>query len=383
MTILFLISSAGYYGAENMLVSLAGSLRALGHDCVLGILTNAQGTYRDLAEAARKQRLNVELIPCAGRFDWSAISRIRQLAKQYDVDVLHPQGYKSDFYAFASTFCDRRALVATSHNWPSRSVEMRAYAALDRQILTKFDRVVVVADQVRERLLRAGVAKHRTALILNGVNVARFTNSPATLRTELKLSGHIVGFVGRLVTEKGGTTLLQAAQQILKAMPDTTFVFVGDGPCRSEWEASATHMGIQSNVVFVGSRSDMPGVYASIDVMVLPSLVEAMPMCLLEAMASAKSIVATRVGAIPEMVDDGQTGLLVAPSDAGDLARAIVRVLDDRRLRARLGYNARISAIRNYSSEVMANNYIAVYESVLAVHGRAPRQPAATEASLV
>jgi glycosyltransferase involved in cell wall biosynthesis len=370
VTILFLISSEGYYGVENMLVSLAQQLDQQGCRTVVGVFRNSQNPHVEVAQQAERQGIAVEIIPCNGRWDWSVVSQIRRLVKKHDVDVLHPHGYKADLYAWAAAAGSRVALVATSHNWPSKALSMRAYAVVDRLALRSFDKVVVVSDAVAQILRRSGVANEKVELIPNGVDLARFRDVAPALRTETREGAEpIVGFVGRLVAEKGGVALLHAAQRVLAKRAKTKFVLVGEGPARQEWEALSRELGIDRQITFTGARNDMPEVYASFDAMVLPSEIEALPMCLLEAMAAGKPVIATRVGAIPRLIMNGTTGLLIEPGDVNGLTKAILRVLEDRDFARRLGEKGRERVAQHFSAEQMAKNYIGTYEQVLASRG--------------
>jgi glycosyltransferase involved in cell wall biosynthesis len=366
VTILFLISSEGYYGAENMVVTLAKALKASGCRCVIGVLQQPRSPRAEIVVQARNQGLEVEIIGCRGKWDRSTVEQIRVLARELHADILHPQGYKSDIYAYASARRLQCGLVATSHNWPSRLPRMRAYAALDRLVLRNFDRVVVMSDEVRGRLLRSGVAEARVCTIANGIDTDRFRAAKPVLREELAVTGPLIGFVGRLSPEKGGDTLLHAAERVLRAAPDASFVFVGDGPCRHSWARLAVELGIQERAVFTGARSDMPEVYASFDIMVLPSHVEAMPMCLLEAMAAGKAVVASAVGSVPKVVSPEATGLLVAPGDADQLADSILRLLQDYEFARSLGSAARDVVVKRHSAQVMAGKYRELYAQVSA-----------------
>ena len=244
---------------------------------------------------------------------------------------------------------------------------MRLYAALDRVALRGFDKVVVVSDAVADILRRWGVAPDKVSTIFNGVDIERFKEATPTLRHEIAPQDHsLVGFVGRLVPGKGGELLLRAAQKVLAVHRKTTFVLVGDGPSRRGWETLATELGIGQHVTFAGVRDDMPGVYASLDIVVLPSLIESMPMCLLEAMAAGKPVIATRVGAVPKLIIPEQTGLLFDSADVNGLATHILRLLEDPELACRLGQNGRAHASRHFSAEAMAKSYRGQYEKVLA-----------------
>ncbi len=375
-TVLFLISSEGYFGAENMLVNLASALSNLGCRCVVGVFCDSRFQHTEVGDRAKAQGLTVELVPCAGRFDSRAVKQIRRLIAEYDVDVLHTHGYKADLYGYFSQWSSRVALVATCHNWPSRALSMRAYALLDRLALRKFDRVVAISDPLFEILLRSGVEAGRVKMIANGVEIDRFRDAKPTLRDELALGDDaLVGFVGRLVPGKGGEALLRAAQQVLRIIPGTKFVFVGDGPSRHSWESLAKELGISDQVVFAGVRSDMPGVYSSFQLVALPSLCEAMPMCVLEAMAASKPVVATNVGAVPKVVDPGQTGLLVDPGDVDGLSDAIVRILRDRELACQMGKNGSIRASQSFSADAMARQY---RRSVSTSYRHSPGSPSTT-----
>jgi glycosyltransferase involved in cell wall biosynthesis len=246
---------------------------------------------------------------------------------------------------------------------------MQAYAALDRLVLRKFDSVAAASEPVAGVLKRWRVA---AAPMPNGVEVERFRRAAPILRNQLlQGSDRLVGFVGRLVDGKGGALLLESARAVLAAHPRTAFVFVGEGPCRQEWEALAARLDIARNVLFTGTRNDMPEVYASLDMLVLPSLDEALPMCLLEAMAAGRPVIATPVGSVPRVVLPGVTGLLVRPGDARGLGAAIVALLDDPERGRRLGEQARDHVVQHFSAEAMAAAYLGLYEQA---EGRMHRQ---------
>jgi glycosyltransferase involved in cell wall biosynthesis len=380
VNILQLISSEGYYGAESMLLALARTLPSLGCGSIVGVFRDARSHNGELETRAAQLGLQVEIVPCAGRWDWRTVGRIRKLLEANGVDVLHTHGYKADIYGYAAAWRKQVALVATCHNWPSRLLSMRAYAALDRLALRGFDRVATASGPVMETLQRWHVPGHKLKSIPNGVDMQPFRESVPSLRNELSSgSGRVVGFVGRLVPEKGGALLLTAAQAVLKAFPNTKFVFAGEGPARVEWEQSAARLGIASKVIFIGSRNDMPAVYASLDIVVLPSFNEAMPMCLLEALAAGKPVVATAVGAVPKVVVPGVTGLLCEPGDSDALSLAILRLLRDPELGRRLGNHGRAHVARHFAAEVVGRSYIGLYREALRHRCREMDAPAVWE----
>ena len=143
--------------------------------------------------------------------------------------------------------------------------------------------------------------------------------------------------MARLEPEKGHPTLLEAWSSVVAAVPNATLLVVGEGSRREALEAMAHELGVADRVVFTGRRDDVPAVTAALDVAVLPSYREALGLTILEAMALSRPIVASNVGGIPEMVEDGVTGLLVPPHDAEALAAAIIRLLRDHPLADTLG----------------------------------------------
>jgi glycosyltransferase involved in cell wall biosynthesis len=162
---------------------------------------------------------------------------------------------------------------------------------------------------------------------------------PEALRREVGAGAgeDVVGLIGRLELQKGVTYFLEAAVEISRARPGTRFVVVGDGPLRTSLEEEARRLGLAERVYFLGWRVDMMEVLRGIDVLVLSSLWEAFGIVNLEAMAWSKPVVATAVEGIPEVVEDGVTGLLVPPCDPHALARATLEILGDEELRARMG----------------------------------------------
>ena len=367
MRILHLISSSGYYGAENVLLLLARNLTSCGRKCVIGVFRDERDPHIEVAEHAKAHALETEIISCCGRADWNTVRQIRNIVHKRGFDVLHAHGYKTDLYAYAAARRSRAALVSTCHAWQGTEARMYAYAAIDRLVLRRFDRIAGVCDSISDTLTSWGVERSKVATIFNGIEVARFRNAKPEARASMRgTDRHLIGMIARLAPEKGGAILLQAAPSVLAAFPNTTFALIGGGPARREWEAMAARLGILDHVVFTGVRSDMPEVYASLDMVVLPSFNEGLPMCLLEAMAAGRPTIATPVGSVSKLVIPGRTGLLVPAGDVAGLAGAIAQLLRDPVKARRLGENARTHVTAFFSPERMARGYIRLYESALA-----------------
>ena len=366
MRILQLISSAGYYGAENVLVCLAESLRSSGHENVIGVFRNQHRPNTQVADRAQALALPTVIIPCRRRVDREAVAEIREYVKNNDIDLIHTHGYKSNIYGILAARAARIPIIATCHNWPASTLPLRLYSILDRVLLRKANHIVAVSENVRERLRRFAISPRKITVIQNGVDTRRFASGQPVLRHELNLGGRtIIGVVGRLSSEKGHKFLLRAAPRLIEEFSTIALVFIGSGPEQPALESLARELNLQDHVFFAGFRQDMPDVYASLDIFALPSLEEALPLTVLEAMAAGLPILASNVGDIGKIIVSGVSGLLVEPGSADELYGALAQLLRDSALRDALRANARATVNSSSSVQRMAAQYLELYESVL------------------
>lgn len=366
MRVLQLISSAGMYGAEHVVLTLAGGLTSLGHECTVGVFENLHCPNLEIAERAKDLRLPVVQILCKRRWDPRMIARVCKIVQMRKIDVVHAHGFKADVYCYAALRSTSIPIVSTCHNWIENGLALSLYGVLDRFVLRYFDAVAAVSPAVSLILRRSGVADAKIRLIDNGVDLSRFENAWPKLRAELGIgNASVIGFVGRLSPEKGLKHLLWAASSIFHEHRDATLVLVGDGPERGALQKLALELGISHRTHFIGQRSDMPEIYASFDVLVLPSLTEGLPLTLLEALASRRAVIASSVGAVPNVVAHATTGLLVRPGDVNGLSTSIKRLLHDTALRTRLGQEGYALVTRRYSSTAMTREYLAVYQEAI------------------
>jgi glycosyltransferase involved in cell wall biosynthesis len=366
MKIMHVVSSAGFYGVESMLVTLAGEHTRCGVTSIVAAFVDARSEHTEVLDVAQQIGLEVSAIQCRGRYDARASGEIHSICCRHRIDLLHTHGYKADFYGYRATSRSGLPVVSTAHNWPNTLPRMRVYAALDRFLLRSFDGVAAVSDTVADRLRRAGVPKDRIKTIWNGVDVDRFERARAGVRAEAGWANRpVIGFVGRLAPEKGGAILLAAARTVLEHVPEALFAFIGDGPSGPEWQRLAKRLGVEENVAFLGTRRDMPEVYSSLDVLVLPSFDEGSPIAVLEAMAAHKAVIATRVGGLPALITPGLNGVLIEPADPNALAAATLALLRNEHLRKTLGDRANLCVAHRFSAAAMAASYLEFYEQAL------------------
>jgi glycosyltransferase involved in cell wall biosynthesis len=369
MKILQLISSSGFFGSENVMIQLSRELRSRGFEPVVGVFDNRRQSHLEAAEVARGNRFRVEVFACRGKVDPRTLLRIRRFLRGEHVEILHTHGYKSNLYGLWASVGMEIGRVATCHNWLGEDLKMRMYARLDKMFLRRFDRVIAVSDSIREQLSKVRMAPGKMVMIHNGIDLKRFECSAEArkVREELGIPEgcKVIGSVGRLSAEKGHCYLIQAAQELLSHDRNLFVLIIGDGPLRGALEKGvAEKRGLGSNILFTGTRRDIERIYSAMDVFVLPSLTEGLPMALLEAAAAGKAVVATRVGGIPTIIEHGRSGLLVKPGDAKGLAKAIQEILADPDMGRRMARNAYEAVKGSFSAEMMADRYVEVYEEV-------------------
>ena len=287
--------------------------------------------------AVRKlQRAGFDVLVIDEPDDAIAVGALAVYLVEGRADVIHNHMFRAETVgtraamALADIGHRRPYVVSTVHSSRIRSQEDRQVL---RDLTPHMDQLIAVSQMVERKLEDEGRTTAPVRRIYNGVDLSRYEQQEAccTLPEEygMEPGSQLVGVVARLEPEKGHPTLLEAWPRVLRAVPDAYLLIVGEGSRREALEAQARELRIAHRVVFTGRRDDVPAVTAALDVAVLPSYREAQGLSVLEAMALSRPVVASNVGGIPEMIEDGVTGLLVPPHDAETLAGAITRLLRD------------------------------------------------------
>ena len=282
------------------------------------------------------------------------------LARQHEVQVLHANSAAPTQWLVPVARTLRVPLLSHLHiDYLRRS----RYALL----LHQADLVVGVSRQVLDEPIRDGVPKSRTAVIYNGIDFGRLDAKPACdLRTRLGIGpgAVLIGAAGSLITRKGHDVLLRAAA----SLPDAPHVLLaGDGPERAALTRLADELGMAARVHVLGHLEQVADLYATCDIIALASRADSFGLVLVEAGYCRRPVVATRVGGLPEVVADEETGLLVPPNDVPALAAALGRLAADAGLRGRMGAAGRARAMTRFSATRMAAEFAATYERLAAL----------------
>lgn len=305
--------------------------------------------------------------------DLGAFRRLLRLLQEERIGLIHAHlTYASIWGALAS----RRTgvpCVATLHVPPSgappRSREGLREALMVRVLDRWAERVIAVSGAAREAWIRrGGLDPSKIVVVGNGIEVEAFRPGMGTGTVE-----PLVTTVSVLREGKGIEVLLEAAPAILEAHPRARFLVVGDGPLREALATRAERLGLGDRVIWAGFRRDVPALLAASDLFVLPSLADAYPTALMEAMAAGLPTVSTRAGGIPEIVDDPRTGRLVPPGDPEALARAVSGLLSSPAERDALGRAAREEAVARFSTAAWAERLERIYEEAARPGPQGPR----------
>jgi glycosyltransferase involved in cell wall biosynthesis len=368
MRILHLISSGGLFGAERVAVELSKSLKKTYHcEPVLGVIRNVYNPHEEILEEAKSNGIEYAVFSCRSPLDLKLAFSIREFIKKNRIDVIHCHGYKSNFYGLLASK-GQVPSVTTNHNWLTAHWKLKTYCFLDSLWIRFFDRIVAVSNQVKKDMLRYKIPEEKICVIDNGIGLERFekVDKANPIRDELGFDGkmRIIGTVGSLGIEKGHIYLLEAASQILGIVKDLRFLIIGDGPLRKPLEEKSEKLGIEKEVIFMGQRKDIPELLMAMDIFVLPSVREGLPMALLEAMAAKRPVIATRVGAIPKVIENEGIGVLVEPKDAIGLRDAIMNLLNDPARMSLLARGGFDRIYTDFSSDKMGKQYLELYEEI-------------------
>lgn len=305
--------------------------------------------------------------------DWKCGRRLAAWAKEQQVGLMHVHQCTPMFQAMMSRFPGGTPpFLLTEHGRHHPDVPSRKRSVCHRLLLRKKDRLVAVGEATRQALIaNEGLPSDRVEVIYNGVELSQFRNvAPSVrqeVRDELKLAHDelVITLVARLDPIKDHPTAIATLERVREAIPKARLLVVGDGPERENIENIVKRQRLDEHILLLGTRRDVPRLLRASDVFLMTSVGEGIPLTIIEAMAAGVPVVSTRVGGIPEMISDEETGFLREPGDAIGLAKAIVTLRHDTTLREQITSAARDRAFSDFSREKMLASYATIYEEML------------------
>jgi glycosyltransferase involved in cell wall biosynthesis len=342
------------YGCEPVLVGFA-----VGKETAIPFL-----------QEASKRRIRVLRVTHRFRYDPAPIFQVSSLLKEEKPDLLETHGHKANFVAFVLTRISGLPWISFAHGWTDEDWKIKTYNRLDKFLLRYPDRIVAVSKEVARKLHVLNIPDRKIKIIYNAVSRENLNDEDEQIgvREELKIPKEhkLLGVIGRLSPEKGQIYFLQAFSQVIEHSPEVTALIVGEGPDEQRLKQYCASKNLASRVVFMGYQNNLTSIYKSLDLVVLPSLSEGMPMVALEGMLEGKPIIGTGVGGIPEVIVHQKTGLLVPPANPTSLARAILELISDEEKLKNFSENSQTFVRDNFSAEERAKKVVDLYQELLA-----------------
>ena len=371
MRVLHIVKAVQVAGAERHLLSLLPGLRERDIDARLIVLVEPDKPMDDYLGMLAARSVPVDRLTIPRDFAPGLVPRLRRSIRQIQPDIVHTHLLHADLYGIpAARWSGVPVVISSRHN--DNAFRRRApFKQINRFLWRLTDAGITISDSLTRFTIEVeGASPSKIHRIYYGLDAGKSLDkraARATLLGELGLpqDALLIGTVCRLTEQKGITYGLQAFARIAADFPTAHLLIAGDGLLRPSLETQSAALGLTERVHFLGWREDVPALMAAFDIFLVPSLWEGFGLVLLEAMAQSTPIIASRVSAIPEIVVDGETGLLVPPRDVDALADSLSRLLSDSALRGHMGLLGQDRLETHFGAPRMVDETAALYQQLL------------------
>ncbi|MFC1868984.1 glycosyltransferase family 4 protein [Thermodesulfobacteriota bacterium] len=367
--ILFVIDNLQFGGGERVFSQIINGLDPYKYHIFLASLPDGH-FYKSITNNQVKY-LPLDFLK---RVNPRLILQLKKIIKRKDIQIVHGQGTRAEFYARVATRLAGKAKYVSTIAMPVEGFDVgilrkKIYRLFDRFSERYVDRFIVVSDALKDMMInKRGIFPEKVVRIYNGIEIDRYSSdnvkaSRLKVREEFKINENdfLIGAIGRLVWQKGFECLIRAIPSIIKSYPNSKLLIVGDGPLKDRLKEQGKRLRVKEYLIFTGFRDNIKEILSAIDILVIPSLLEGFPMITLEAMAMAKPIIATNIEGIKEQLIDSESGLLIPPGDEHAVSQAFVKIVEDKMLSGKLGSNARKRVVEEFSVQRMINETEKVY----------------------
>lgn len=318
---------------------------------------------------AENTGLNIKLLHQHWIIDPSLIWQARRLVKENNISIIQTHGYKANVLGYFLKKVCKKPWIGFAHGYTDENLKVRIYHKLDRFVLRYPDIVVAVSNALKQLLIKSGVSEKNIRIIYNAIDKDELKPdmSPDEVRGKfgIKKGEKLIGVVGRLSPEKGQGVFLQAFRKVVGRVPCAKGIIIGDGQEKERFIQFCSNNGLKDKIIFTGYQNNMANFYQIMDLLVLPSFSEGLPNVVLEAMAFKIPVIATSVGGVPEIINDGQNGLLVPPEKPDDLSKKMIQLLKDDKQLKTLGENGYRSLYPKFSPKGRAHQILSIYHEIL------------------
>jgi glycosyltransferase involved in cell wall biosynthesis len=360
--VIHLIDSEGFYGAEAVVLNLCIGFKESGFKAMIGCFRNV---------GREKPHLGLIYIFSKNKLDLKVLKQIYGIINQENIAFIHSHGYKPSFYCLLSYLFYHVPYIITCHLWTRETYRMGLYNLVDKISMIFAKKVIAVSRPIAKDICSWRVLRKKVKVINNGINIDKYSDyrnsfNPKKLREELGLKENtrLVGTLGRLTFQKAHHYLIEAAKITLKHQKDIEFLIGGEGHRMEFLKDLTIKYGIADRFHFIGFRSDAINVLKLLDVFVLCSIDEGLPIVLLEAMSAGIPVITTDVGEIPMVIQDNLNGIIIKKGDVKLLADSITRLLNDDALCKGLAKRGRETVESEFSIGKMTAGYLEIYGEV-------------------
>lgn len=359
-------------GPEKTILNSPRFLPRLGYRSICAYMRSPQDEgFAAIRERAAEWQAPLIEVDDHGPLDFELFRKFLQICRENQVAIWHGHDYKSNLVGLWVRRHWPMRLVTTVHGWVKFTMRTPLYYAVDRWCLRRYERVICVSDDYREKCVQAGVPESRCVKIENAIDTEQFQRRRSTAAAKASLgldpARRLIGAIGRLSAEKGFDVLIRSFARLAESDPTLDLMIVGAGDNRERLETLANQLGLGARVKLPGFRADVSSLYEAFDVFALSSYREGLPNVVLEAMAMETPVVATRVSGVPRLIEHQRDGLLVEAGQVDELTTALNRMLESDELRQRLARNARETIERRYSFQRRMEKVAGVYNELGAV----------------
>jgi glycosyltransferase involved in cell wall biosynthesis len=353
-------------GGESHVLDLVGELDKNHYESVV-----LSFTYGPMVDRMKAMGIKTYVIETEKPFDFTKWSKVKDILESECIDIVHAHGTRANSNTYNSAKKLGIPIVYTVHGWsfhPDQNYLLRSLRIMgERYLVNKADLTVCVSDN-NLKDARKEFEMKRARVIKYGIDLKKFNpvNSFLDVRAELGIDTNtvLVGYVVRMTKQKDPLTLVRAIALIPEDL-DVKFLFVGDGELKSEAIKLAKALNVYSRIIFIDFRQDVPNILNAIDIYCLPSLWEGLPIGMLEAMAMNKAVVVTAIDGAKEVIESFENGILVPVEDPVKLAEALVLLVQNAELRAKIGKNAGQTVLDNFNVSKMTRQIEDVYSTIV------------------
>ena len=367
LNILQLGSPTGLFGAERWILALIKYLDKTRFNIHVAAIKDHPSLDVPLCREAKSIGFSTKVFEAYGRFNFSAIKQVRKFILENNIHIIHTHAYKQDIIGILASINTNCKTITTPHGWSKKAdFKLMIYETINKLIFPFFDAVVPLSEELYKSCLKIPFLKSKLHLIKNGVDIEEIKNTKNIAEEILELKKNktfIIGYIGQLIPRKGLDILFTALKDI-KEINWHLFI-IGEGEEKNRLISMSKGFGIDSRIHFTGFREDRLSFLKGFDVFILPSRLEGIPRCLMEAGGMGIPIIASRIPGCTDIVINNKTGLLFTPDDPVSLKNTILKMAHNNELRKSLGQNVSLFIEKNYSAKKMAKEYEELYHKLI------------------